>query len=489
MSASGLTCSGTTCTGTYARTGVAPAVSVTATPAASSTLSWSGGGCTGSTSPCSVTMDANKTVTATFTLQSFQLNVTNHFVYGAGGSVTSSPSGISCGGTCGATYQYGTSVTLTAAPTSPNVFQGWSGDCSGNATTCTLTMTQAHNVTAIFKPNLNYVFVTSTKQNANFGGLAGADQLCAVRATAAGLPGTYRAFLATSTASAASRLNGARGWLRTDGLPFADSTTSLFTNHQVFYPPATNELGVNILEDIAIYTGTDGSGNAYPNYTCADWTSTNGYGESGDAMTGSVSWEFESAVSCNVLVRLYCFEVDYNTPLTITPISGAIAFETKSVFDAKLGITGADALCNQEAQANGLTIGTYKAMLDTATASAASRFNLANYGSGGWVRPDGIAATVNYADLFKGFTYIQASINEYADKSYSGGTNVWVGGAGDLSNPGTAANTCNSWATDASTSSAGVYTDTNTYYNFGYAYPEDCAQNMGGAAHLICLQD
>ncbi len=75
----------------------------------------------------------------------------NVFKGGAGaGTVTSSPSGLTCGPVCTAQFGNATSVTLTETPSSSSKFGGWSGDCSGTASTCVLSMTADHSVTATF---------------------------------------------------------------------------------------------------------------------------------------------------------------------------------------------------------------------------------------------------------------------------------------------------------------------------------------------------
>ncbi len=68
------------------------------------------------------------------------------------GTVSSSPAGINCGSTCSATFNSGTSVTLTATATS-GTFTGWSGDCYGSSPTCTLSMNANKSSTAIFTAN------------------------------------------------------------------------------------------------------------------------------------------------------------------------------------------------------------------------------------------------------------------------------------------------------------------------------------------------
>ena len=71
------------------------------------------------------------------------------------GTVTSAPGGLSCGGTCTASYAEGTVVMLTAAAV-PGVstFAGWAGACTGegnpSGSTCTVEMNAAANVTAVF---------------------------------------------------------------------------------------------------------------------------------------------------------------------------------------------------------------------------------------------------------------------------------------------------------------------------------------------------
>src|SRR5438094_625219 len=107
-SPAGIDC-GTACAATYDSGSV---VTLTATPAANATFDgWTGGGCAG-TGPCTLTLTADTTVTARFSVRRFTLSVTLEG-FGAG-TVTSSPAGINCGTACAATYDSGTVVTLTA---------------------------------------------------------------------------------------------------------------------------------------------------------------------------------------------------------------------------------------------------------------------------------------------------------------------------------------------------------------------------------------
>ncbi len=147
-SPAGINC-GTACSASFTN---GASVTLTAVPASGSSFTGWSGACTG-TAACTVSMTQARSVTATFGNSStFPLAITRA---GTGtGTVTSNPAGISCGTACAANYSSGISVTLTAAAASNSTFAGWSGACTGTGT-CTVSMTQARNVTATFNGSVS----------------------------------------------------------------------------------------------------------------------------------------------------------------------------------------------------------------------------------------------------------------------------------------------------------------------------------------------
>ena len=129
-------------------------VTITATPAAGSTLGSFSANCVPAnpqtTPPTCVVpiVTSDVTVTATFNTSSqVALAVTEA---GTGtGTVTSAPAGINCKPTCTANFASGTQVVLTATPATGSTFTGWSAPCEGTGT-CTVTLTAATTVTATF---------------------------------------------------------------------------------------------------------------------------------------------------------------------------------------------------------------------------------------------------------------------------------------------------------------------------------------------------
>jgi hypothetical protein len=91
-----------------------------------------------------ITMNANKTCTAIFTVRAVQtpkLTVNVIAMATAAGTgkgiVTSNPAGITCSATCSANFTSGDSVILIPSPSPGSVFSGWSGDadCSDGVVT------------------------------------------------------------------------------------------------------------------------------------------------------------------------------------------------------------------------------------------------------------------------------------------------------------------------------------------------------------------
>ena len=135
-------------------------VRLTATPSPGSAFKEWRNACTGTTSSCTVRMDANKAVRAVFrrsATTSFRLNVTGG---GDGSGTVTSQAGltpainctISSGAasdSCSASYGSQASVTLTAASVPGHAFTGWSGGCSGTGA-CTVAMSTNRSVTANF---------------------------------------------------------------------------------------------------------------------------------------------------------------------------------------------------------------------------------------------------------------------------------------------------------------------------------------------------
>lgn len=122
------------------------------------------GGCTGTSSTCLITMDGDKTVTATFaSAPTFPLTVTKA---GTGaGTVTSAPPGIDCGNTCTANFAAGATVTLTAAPANGSTFVNWTNGCTGANRVCQVTLNAAQSATATFATGLtNQLFLPSLKR-------------------------------------------------------------------------------------------------------------------------------------------------------------------------------------------------------------------------------------------------------------------------------------------------------------------------------------
>ncbi len=332
----------------------------------------------------------------------------------------------------------------------------------------------------------NLIFVTSTTYAAGaLGGLAGADAICQMRATDAGLTGTYRAWLSTNgtgATNAITRLGTSRGWVRPDGKPFIDTTTDL-ANGRLMYPPRVDEFGVDLgSRDVLTNTAADGTLATTANTCCANYTSTT----SSDAALGGSSSAGETlftayfGLQCNEPANLYCFEVGRTTPVTATPTAGRRAFVSDEFFVSGGGITAADAICASEASAAGLS-GTYLAALATITSSVQSRFETSG---APWVRADGLPLASTAQALFSGAMMdTPPVVNASGTKWYE--STAW-NGALSWTSTGTMASTCNNY-TSTSGSGQDLIWISNT--NPSLIFDSDSFLCSSSSLRLLCLQE
>ena len=131
---SGISCSGT-CTSPFPS---GSTVTLTAAPVTGYYFSGWGGACTGSGS-CTLVLTSNQSVTATF----LPIPANNQLLtvsLSGGGSIVSSPAGLSCSSTCSYPFPTGTLVSLIASPNQGQTFMGWTGSsCSGKGS-CSVLM-------------------------------------------------------------------------------------------------------------------------------------------------------------------------------------------------------------------------------------------------------------------------------------------------------------------------------------------------------------
>jgi uncharacterized repeat protein (TIGR02543 family) len=196
---SGIYC-GATCSATLTKNTI---VTLTAIPDSGATFTGWSGACTG-TGACQVTMDASKTVSATFRF----LLVAQVANGGTGGYIASNPSGINCGASCAANFDGGTSVTLSANPSAGYTFTGWSGSCAGTSL-CTLTMNENKNVFATFTANTALLSVS--KSGSGTGTITSAPGSISCGSTCGAVFNQYTSVQLTASPDATSYFTGWNG--------------------------------------------------------------------------------------------------------------------------------------------------------------------------------------------------------------------------------------------------------------------------------------
>jgi len=153
----------------------------------------------------------------------------------------------------------------------------------------------------------------------DFGGLAGADAECQTLADAAGLPGTYLAWLSDTTAAVTDRFShSVMPYQRVDGMQIAADWTDL-TNSSIGVTMGIDENGAvapvlgaisTCGSDQAVWTGTseDGSSDAAGN--CADWTggSNTRWGKADQTSSQWTRWCSLGGSCSSFTAHIYCFQ-------------------------------------------------------------------------------------------------------------------------------------------------------------------------------------
>ena len=314
---------------------------------------------------------------------------------------------------------------------------------------------------------------TGTWSGATGTGLAAADSVCAARATAASLPGTYKAWMSDQNDDAYCRIAGYSGkksamcgqgslptlagpWVRTgDRKQFAPILSKLVApTRQHYYPAMYNESGSTISNSggspARIWTGTDDAGAAVTN-TCGDWTNgtVGARGNTGLTYGGASTWTKENGTSldptCNSTAALLCMEVGtggtqgpalnprsmttgHKSFLSSVSGNGAVAgWPDAHGVTGTYGYQAADEVCKSRARYAGYAnANNYKAWLTTYPYGITSRLN---YFSGAYVRPDGVVLGTSYSDLTDrqwGAAWDMTEVNAYEVGTVDTGL-AWTG--------------------------------------------------------------
>lgn len=203
-------------------------ISLTASPASGSQFTGWSGACTGTSPTCTVTLNSSQSVSAQFSTTTASIQpLTVNSAGGGSGTVSSSPSGINCTGTCSANFSAGANVVLQASPAAGSLFAGWTGDCQGNGS-CTLSMNGAKSATA------NYYLPSST-------GVVRALSQTALSSNI-GTPLDFMVLVPTGAVNLVFALSGGTG--DADLLVKADSSANLSSYHCYSYQPDNAELCV-----------------------------------------------------------------------------------------------------------------------------------------------------------------------------------------------------------------------------------------------------
>ena len=182
----------------------------------------------------------------------------------------------------------------------------WAGQASGAYDASPLALIEA-------APSADrIVFVSSATFTGAFGGVPVADQTCTDLAAAAGLAGTYRAWLSDAAGRSPSvTFTGPDvPFVMTSGVRVADDWADL-TDGTINNPIVVDEQGNQPETVPVVWTGTDPSGQPTSSgATCRGWAAASGgvAGQVGVFDAIGTGWSASLPAACDQSGRLYCFQ-------------------------------------------------------------------------------------------------------------------------------------------------------------------------------------
>lgn len=227
---------------------------------------------------------------------------------------------------------WSTVFTVTVTDDTTNLCTSYDYDETGNVVTCThgnLSKDTQHTVTisglsGVTDGSVTFttvsgltVFITSTTHNGNFSGLNGADDFCAARAAAAGISGTFSAWLSADVVGATPAVNAVDRivdgqYVRTDGQIIASSLTELLSG-TLQNPIDRDESENQVSAELNVWTGSWADGTVCETDNCDGWITDLG-GQ--DSIVGSSNqttdnkWNFNDvSYNCDEVLHIYCFQI------------------------------------------------------------------------------------------------------------------------------------------------------------------------------------
>ncbi len=177
------------------------------------------------------------------------------------------------------------------------------------------------SATCVVESGSRYVFVSSAQFTGNMGGLAGADAQCQALASAAGLPGTYMAWLGDGTQSPATRFSPSNEpYVLPDGTVIANNWADL-TNGDLAHPiDMTEQMGPTPIGTTScggggfptVWSNVDQSGANAGTGHCNGWTDTGAtsanWGSTEFATSWWTTWCGGGGAVCGWTSPIYCFQ-------------------------------------------------------------------------------------------------------------------------------------------------------------------------------------